>query len=362
MKLFYELVQIGIGTRCSFSSVPSSNDWTTLFAASQKQSLVGICFQGINLMYHNEPEMVVNFPGALKMKWMAMAVDIQRRNSLILERARELSRLFAGDGYRSTVLKGVGVSKYYPDPSLRQGGDIDLWVDAPRGELISYLRTKYKVGSVVVHHADVEIFTDVETEIHFWPSYTYNPFRWLKYRSFFDSCRAECFVRNGDGYCSPSFRFNSVYLMMHIFRHIYNEGIGLRQLLDYYYLLRKLSSSDRVWAMSTLRKMGLGKFTAAVMCVIREVFLPSSQSLTDDNDFLLCSPDEKSGRFLLNEIELAGNFGKWDKRLHRRKGYVGRVVENLNRLATFFSLSPSEVLWAPVWKAWHWCWRKVHRY
>ena len=269
MKLFYELVQIGIGTRCSFSSVPSSNDWTTLFAASQKQSLVGICFQGINLMYHNEPEMVVNLPGALKMKWMAMAVDIQRRNSLILERARELSRLFAGDGYRSTVLKGVGVSKYYPDPSLRQGGDIDLWVDAPRGELISYLRTKYKVGSVVVHHADVEIFTDVETEIHFWPSYTYNPFRWLKYRSFFDSCRAECFVRNGDGYCSPSFRFNSVYLMMHIFRHIYNEGIGLRQLLDYYYLLRKLSSSDRAWAMSTLRKMGLGKFTAAVMCVIR---------------------------------------------------------------------------------------------
>lgn len=362
MKLFYELVQIGIGTRCSFSSVPSSNDWTTLFAASQKQSLVGICFQGINLMYHNEPEMVVNLPGALKMKWMAMAVDIQRRNSLILERARELSRRFAEDGYRSTVLKGVGVSKYYPDPSLRQGGDIDLWVDAPRGELISYLRSKYKVGSVVVHHADVEIFPDVETEIHFWPSYTYNPFRWLRYRSLFDSCRAEFFVRNGDGYCSPSLRFNSVYLMMHIFRHIYNEGIGLRQLLDYYYLLRKLSPSDHVWAMSTLRKMGLGKFTAAVMWVIREVCLPLSQSLTDDDDFLLCSPDEKSGRFLLNEIELAGNFGKWDKRLHRRKGYLGRVVENLSRLATFFSLSPSEVLWAPVWKAWHWCWRKVHRY
>ena len=362
MKLFYELVQIGIGTKNSFSSVPSSNDWAALFVASQKQSLVGIAFLGLTKLFSSNPDSVVNLPGALKMKWMAMAVDIQRRNSLILEHARELSRLFAGDGYRSTVLKGVGVSKYYPDPSLRQGGDIDLWVDAPRGELISCLRSKYKVSSVVVHHADVEIFPDVETEIHFWPSYTYNPFRWLSYRSFFDSCKAECFVRNGDGYCSPSLRFNSVYLMMHIFRHIYNEGIGLRQLLDYYYLLRKLSSSDRIWAMSTLRKMGLGKFAAAVMWVIREVFLPSSQSLTDDDDFLLCNPDEKSGRFLLSEIELAGNFGKWDKRLHRRKGYVGRLVDNLSRLTTFFSLSPSEVIWAPVWKAWHWCWRKYHRY
>lgn len=360
MQLFYELIQVAVGTKNRLSRIPSADEWQAVFNASQKQSLVGICFQGINMMYLNNPEMVVNLPGALKMKWMAMAVDIQRRNSLILHRARELSSNFAEDGYRSTVLKGVGVSNYYHDPSLRQGGDIDLWVDAPRKELISYLRSKYKVVSVVVHHADVEIFPDVETEIHFWPSYTYNPFRWLKYRSFFNSFRAECFVCNGDGYSSPSLRFNSVYLMMHIFRHIYNEGIGLRQLLDYYYLLRKLSSSDRVWAMTQLSKLGLGKFTAAVMWVIERVFLPSHQSRTESEDYLLCSPDAKSGRFLLNEIELAGNFGKWDSRIHRRKGYIGRVVENLGRLTTFFSLSPSEVIWAPVWKAWHWCWRKLH--
>ena len=147
---------------------------------------------------------------------------------------------------------------------------------------------------------------------------------------------------------------------MHIFRHIYNEGIGLRQLLDYYYLLRKLNRSDRAWAMTTLSDMGLGKFTAAVMWVIREVFLPSPQPQTEDNDILLCHPDEKSGSFLLNEIELAGNFGQWDSRIHRRKGYLGKVAGKLVRLTRFFSLSPSEVLWAPFWKAWHWCWRKLH--
>lgn len=353
MKLFYELLQIAVGSRDTLSHIPTSDEWSDMFTVSQKQSLVGIAFKGLTELYSSNPEIVSNLPGPLKLKWLGMALEIQRRNTLILQRARELTKSFADAGYRTTVLKGLGVSKYYPDPTIRQGGDIDLWVDAPRGKLISYLRSRYKVGSVVVHHADVEIFPDVETEIHFWPSYTYNPFRWLKYRSFFNSSRTECFISNGDGYCSPSLSFNSVYLMMHIFRHIYNEGIGLRQLLDYYYLLRKLSLSDRVWAMSTLRKMGLGKFTAAVMWVIREVF--------NGNDSLLCSPDEKSGRFLLNEIELAGNFGKWDSRIHRRKGYIGRVAENLGRLTTFFSLSPSEVLWAPFWKTWHWCWRKTVR-
>ena len=137
MQLFYELIQVAVGTRNRLSRIPSADEWQAAFAASQKQSLVGICFQGINNLYPDNPEMVENMPGALKMKWMAFAIDIQRRNSLILQRARELSSHFAEDGYRSTVLKGVGVSNYYPEPSQRQGGDIDLWVDAPRKELIS---------------------------------------------------------------------------------------------------------------------------------------------------------------------------------------------------------------------------------
>lgn len=108
-----------MGSWDTFSRIPTSVAWSDVYAVSQKQSLVGIAFQGLTKLYSARPELTVNLPSSLKMKWMAMAVDIQRRNSLILERARELSRRFAEDGYRSTVLKGVGVSKYYPDPSLR---------------------------------------------------------------------------------------------------------------------------------------------------------------------------------------------------------------------------------------------------
>ena len=108
MKLFYELLQVAVGSRETLSHIPTSSEWSDVYAVSQKQSLVGIEFQGLTKLYSAKPELTVNLPSSLKMKWMAMAVDIQRRNSLILERARELSRYFAEDGYRSTVLKGVG--------------------------------------------------------------------------------------------------------------------------------------------------------------------------------------------------------------------------------------------------------------
>lgn len=108
MQLFYELIRVAVGSWETLSLIPTSGEWSYLLAASQKHSLVGIAFQGLPKLYSSNPEQVVNLPVPLKMNWMAMSCDIQRGNSLILERARELSRLFAGDGYRSTVLKGVG--------------------------------------------------------------------------------------------------------------------------------------------------------------------------------------------------------------------------------------------------------------
>ena len=142
MPLFYELLQVAVGSREMLSHIPTSVEWSDIYAVSQKQSLVGVCFQGINNLYLNNPEVVVNLPGPLKLKWLGMALEIQRGNALILQRARELTKSFADAGYRTTVLKGLGVSEYYPDPTIRQGGDIDLWVDAPRRKLISYLRSR----------------------------------------------------------------------------------------------------------------------------------------------------------------------------------------------------------------------------
>lgn len=363
MNLFYELIQVAVGTRDILSRIPSAEEWQCLFAASQKQSLVGICFQGINLMFLNNPEMVVNLPGALKMKWMAMTFDIQRRNSLIMERARELSRRFAEDGYRSTVLKGVGVSKYYPDPSLRQGGDIDLWVDGERDDTILYMRARYKCGRAVIHHIDVEVFDDVPVEVHFVPSFTYSMPRYRAYKRFFNEYKEECFVPSGLGFCVPSLGFNVVYLLMHIFRHVFHEGIGLRQLMDYYFLLMTFHGTHEEHrdvidkAIQALKELGLLRFAGAVMYVEREVF-----GLQEE--YMICEPNEKAGRFLLDEIMRAGNFGKYDPRIREAHsgGMVKLYIKNVTRIFGMLSYYPSEVLWSPFWKIGHFIWRKVKGY
>lgn len=55
----------------------------------------------------------------------------------------------------------------YPSPLRHQSGDIDLWVEGNRGDIYKTLKAKWKVGETVIHHADVEIFKDTLTEIHF---------------------------------------------------------------------------------------------------------------------------------------------------------------------------------------------------
>ena len=54
MKLFFELIQVALGTRSHLSYVPSQEDWRNLFRSSQKQSIVGVAFEGIKMLPDNQ--------------------------------------------------------------------------------------------------------------------------------------------------------------------------------------------------------------------------------------------------------------------------------------------------------------------
>jgi hypothetical protein len=79
-----------------------------------------------------------------------------------------------------------------------------------------------------------------------------------------------------------------------------------------------------------------------------------------DDRYLLIESDEREGRFLLSEIMLAGNFGQYDERLQHEQGESAlrwgwrKVVRNFRFVRSY----PSEVLWSPFFKLWHYFWRK----
>lgn len=145
--------------------------------------------------------------------------------------------------------------------------------------------------------------------------------------------------------------------MMHIFRHVFHEGIGLRQLMDYYFVLIHLTDEERKWAYGKLKWLGIEKVTSAVMYVMEAVFLM-------DDRYLLCGSSEKTGKYLLEEIIAGGNFGKFGEQYesaHSGSSF-NLYLKNLKRLGKVYSLCPSEVLWAPIWKPSHWLWRKWKGY
>lgn len=175
----------------------------------------------------------------------------------------------------------------------------------------------------------------------------------------------------------PTVSFNAVYQLCHIYRHLFNEGIGLRQLLDYYFVLENftqkcqarlcknndqsmgqwdegmgVSVKSKEEVMHTLSRFGMKKFAGAVMYVLQTVF-----AMPDV--YLLCEADEREGRFLLDEIMQAGNFGKFDGRIKHGGSQLSHAIEKTKHNLRLIGHYPSEVLWEPIFRVYHWLWRKL---
>lgn len=354
MSLFQELILISLGKREQFSRRLTDKDWASIYTEAQRQSLVGILLTGVEKVVasgESRPKVL--------MQWIAMGLALEKRNRLLNVRCKDITEIFNGLGLRSCVLKGQGVARLYPNPLRRQCGDIDLWVEGNRNDIYKTLKARWKVGETVIHHVEVEIFKDTPTEIHFIPSFTYSPFLYRKYRKFFKRCADRQFANYDKtvGFAYPTTDFNAVYSLMHIFHHVLHEGIGLRQLLDYYYILRSLDKEQRLQVFEEMRHLGLAKFAEAVMYVEQRMFGLESE-------FWLCQPNERLGKRLLVEIELAGNFGKYDERNQQvnRKNRMDVYLYNVKRNFVFFEFAPGEVLFAPIWKPCHFVWRKIKGY
>ena len=355
-KLFFELIQVSIGTKEGFNEVPSGKDWTLLFDLAGKQSLPSILIEGINKV----PTLSPSINKTLLLEWIGLNQLTVSQNRVQNERAGELCKLFNDGGYRCAILKGQGTALYYEHPEYRQCGDIDVWVEGDRDEILGFLRKKgYKIGHVDIKHSDAEIFEDVPVEVHFQPSWMYCPSTNKNLLDFFTK-RSDAQFSNRDenvGFTHTTIDFDLVYSMVHIYRHIFSEGIGLRQLVDYYYILQGSTEEQREEAYDVLRQLRMKTFVGGIMWIL-------SISFGMKEEYMLCPTNERHGQFLLSEIMTAGNFGHFDERTKQicKDKKFERGFVQLGRNLRFVSYYPSEVLWSPFWKLWHWCWRKKKGY
>jgi len=355
-ELFFEQLRISIGSQHAPRRIPSEVEWTVLFKLSVKQALTGVMLRGVEITLENDnskkPKVIF--------EWIGIQQTIIKHNLLQNKRAKELYELFKAGGYRSCLLKGQGTALYYDKPELRQCGDIDLWVEGNRDEIVRFAqKNEVVIESVDFKDATIHFFNDVLVEVHFMPNCMYSPLAGHRLLSFFREYANSQFTAYDAalGFAHTTIDFDLVYSLVHIYRHVFSEGIGLRQLVDYYYILKQSNVEQRTRAFETICRLGMRLFTGGIMYILHE-------KMGLEKAFELCPANSRHGEYLLNEILVGGNFGHYDTRYSfpGKDRKFKRGIAMLGRNLRFVWLYPSEVLWSPVWKLWHWGWRKYKRY
>ena len=424
-QIFFDFLRFCIGSESEIPVSLKEADWKELYRIAQKQCLVGILFDGIQKL----PSAEVGMSKDLLLQWMLQCQMLEKANVRLNDAVIQVSEWFGKKGFRTCILKGQGNALMYPNPYSRTPGDIDIWVEGGDKRVISFVRSISPHEKACYHHIEFPSYKGVEVEVHYRPSFLLCFWHNRKLQKYYERVKEEQFshrVMLGEHgeIAIPTVEFNLIFQLTHIFAHLMNEGIGLRQLLDYYYVLcdfykvndiskitpslfalkegdfsnhpvplskegstshpSPLSSEERdvtaLWCSEPLRykdggpskvspdcagwdrlgvvqeefkELGLWKFAGAIMYIMQEVFgMPASR--------LIVPPNEKYGKFVLNEVLEAGNFGKHDERNRFGKSKLGHNLQRVYRDIRLVRYFPAEALSEPIFRVWHFLWRKMH--
>ena len=351
-----------LGYKGNMSRMIAGMNWHELYSFASKQALLGLCFEGIERLGEDYPEELKQNPigRELLMTWMGKAQQIRRQNMKVNAVVSKLFSMLREDGLRCCILKGQGNALMYPNPYSRTPGDIDVWINASRERIMEYAQKKFELGDDIrLQHLETSL-DSVPVELHFFPCSMNNPIYHTRLQKWFR--------RNADLQCShivglpdgagdiaiPTMAFNVIYQLTHLYHHFFDEGIGMRQIIDYYYVVNNdelLAIKDTL--QKELKHLGLWKFAGAVMYVLHEALGLSEEKM-------IAPMDEKRGKLLLAEILNGGNFGQhFTKYGHftqqgMEKKYFLKIWRNMH----FVRYYPAEALSEPIFRTWHFFWRK----
>ena len=441
-QIFFDFLRFSIGPKSEIPSSLKEADWKELYAIAKKQCLVGILFDGIKKL----PAEYVGMKKELLLQWMAESQMLEKVNVRLNDAAIQVSEWFRKKGFRTCILKGQGNALMYPNPYSRTPGDIDIWVEGEDKRVISFVRSISPHEKACYHHIEFPSYKGVEVEVHYRPSFLLCFRHNRKLQKYYERVKEEQFshrVMLGEQgeIALPTAEFNLIFQLTHIYAHLMNEGIGLRQLVDYYYVLcdfykvyqksskitpslftlkegstshpdpltlrgeggnrptrcseplrskdggpSKVSPNCAGWdrrdaigdmtsvtaftdssataarssstaidrVQEELKELGMWKFAGSIMYIMQEVFgMPASR--------LIVPPNEKYGKFVLNEVLEAGNFGRHYARNRFGRSKFGHNLQRVYRDIRLVRYFPAEALCEPIFRTWHFFWRLKYK-
>ena len=242
---FFAFQRYCLGSKSDVSKVIAGMDWQELYSFASKQALLGLCFDGIERLGKEYPEELKQNPigRELLMTWMGKAQQIRRQNVKVNAVASKLFAMLRVDGMRCCVLKGQGNALMYPNPYSRTPGDIDVWIDASRERIMEYAQKKFELGDDIrLQHLETSL-DGVPVELHFFPCSMNNPIyharlqKWFRRNADLQSSNVVGLPDGIGEIAIPTTAFNVVYQLTHLYHHFFDEGIGMRQIIDYYVVM-----------------------------------------------------------------------------------------------------------------------------
>lgn len=379
-KLFFELLQIALGNRERLSVVPSAEEWLEMYSLATKQAVTGIAMPGLEKLceHGQKPPMEILY------EWIGVTEQIRQTNLEMNKYCKLLQQILDKNGLRSSILKGQGIARLYNLNDnlnldgerqfrlLRQPGDIDVYVDCGLRKALEFAES---LGQKNVDwdykHLHLKLWDDTEVEMHYHVEVLLNLWKNRKLQKWFcehqdamfnldDNLKANN-TNSTNGLITPSVEFNVFYILLHIYRHFLYEGVGLRQIVDYYFVLKKFNldvdldldvdlNFNESYAYKAIDEFGMTRFARGLMWMMHE-------ALGMPREWMLWEPDEKEGRYILKQVMTGGNFGHHDERLKHSGGKLGAVKAILMHNMHLLTHYPSDVIWAPVWIVWHKCWK-----
>lgn len=326
-----------------------SEAYYQLMEASGRQAVTGLlCRTLMTNNYHLKKLDAVDL--------FAASEELEKSNTDVDTALAELVRLLDTHKIPFVVFKGQTLATLYPSPHSRIPGDIDFYVDPDNFNKAAEVISKEWHVDIDTNHDDNDISSPRHIEFKYKGVLFEMHFRMLKFYSnrnqvFFNNIVDECDretvrVADVDVPILP-LAPNIVYTFCHLYHHLQEQGVALRQLCDLALLIHHTSSmpeqrdSVRKEIGDILDGLNMRRaFVAVCSALVESLGLPE-----EDLPFPVGDNERHFGRKMMEEVWKRGNWGVYDRQLHnvnpvKRATETGTV--QLSHYISFYRLSPRE--------------------
>lgn len=348
-RLFMALLRSGL-YGCRLDPTLFVNvDWNVIFRLADIQTVVAIVLDGIALLPHN-----IQPPAALKMRYIALTQKVEQMNKIHRKTMCLIHSTMVQNNIQEIYMKGQIAASRYPFPLHRQPGDIDFIVASRDFErTLKSLSSIGRVDFEMIHeHHGMALINNVIVEPHFAVHNFQCPSVNRAMKAFFDEIFPDGIsMINLDGCELPSFppTFESVLYVGHMVNHVYAEGLGLRQIIDYAMFLRNCGNCIEPQKHAEyLAQMKMHRAWRIFSCICSQYLYVRMPSFVDS----FSHKEKDMARCLFEDIMHVGNFGRGEY-VFQYNGVLNRIRNYcwvVHRCFSLHFVCPSEANWWAVSK------------